>query len=367
MDIEIQTVLKLIESNGFEAYVIGGYVRDKLLGIRSTDIDICTNALPKDLVNIFKSYNAKISLYGAFKIITDKFHYDITTYRKELSYKGRRPDNIIYINNLLDDIKRRDFTINTICMNSNSIIIDELNGINDLNKKIIRCVGDPNTKLKEDPLRILRALRLAISLNFSIESHLLKAIQDNLNLINTLSYMRKREELDRILVSSNAIHGLKYLKKLGVLKVMEISYTNLVYVDDICGMYAELEVSPNYSFTRAEKDNINKIKRILKSGKITNHIIFKNGLYISIVAGKIMGINPAKITKMAQNLPISSAKELNITAEEIIKVLNIRPNKIVKVIQDELIDGVLDNKIRNEKDKLICYIINNRKKWILNE
>lgn len=366
MDKEIQCVLKRIESSGYEAYVVGGYVRDKLLGISSTDIDIATNALPKDLINIFKSYNASISLYGAFKIITDKYNFDITTYRKELSYKGRKPDKIEYINNLLDDIKRRDFTINTICMNSSSTIIDELNGIKDIKDKVIKSVGDPNIKLKEDPLRILRALRFAITLNFSIDRELLSSIKKNLSLIKTLSYARKKEELDRILLSPNAINGLKYLNKLGVLKQLEIKYNHLIYVDDLCGMYAELEISPNYPFTNVEKHNINKIKQILKNKKITNQVLFENGLYISLVAGKILGIDPVKITKMENNLPIRSSNNLSLSAIEMMNILNIKPNKVIKDIQTELINGILNGKLTNDKDTLICYIINNRKKWIKN-
>ena len=366
MNNEIKSILNTIESNGYEAYVIGGFVRDHLLGITSTDIDIATNALPKDLKPIFKTYNAKVSLYGAFKIMTNKYHFDITTYRKEYSYSNRRPDKIEYINNLLEDINRRDFTINTICMNSKGEIIDELKGLNDLKTKTIKCVGDPNIKLKEDPLRILRALRFAITLDFKIDTQLLKAIKKNAKLVKTLSFQRQKEELDRILISPNALNGLKILKNLGILKELNIKYHHLNYVDDLCGMYAQIELSPKYPFTKEEQNNISIIKTIIKSKNINNIIIYKNGLYLSSVAAKILNINPVKIVEIYQKLPIKNIKELDISANEIITILNIKPSKLIKTIQNDLLINILNGKLINDKNEIICYIINNRKRWIKN-
>ena len=366
MNNEIKSILNTIESNGFEAYVIGGFVRDHLLGITSTDIDIATNALPKDLKLIFKNYNAKVSLYGAFKIMTDKYHFDITTYRKEYSYYNRRPDKIEYIDNLIEDINRRDFTINTICMNSKGEIIDELKGLNDLKAKTIKCVGDPNIKLKEDPLRILRALRFAITLDFKIDNQLLKAIKKNIKLVKTLSYQRQKEELDRILISPNAINGLKVLKNLGILKELNIKYNCLNYVDDLCGMYAQIDINSKFPFTKEETNNILIIKSIIKGKRINNITIYKYGLYLTSVAAKILNINTIKVVEMYQKLPIKNIKELDIDSKEIITVLHIEPSKLIKTIQNDLIINILNGKLINDKDQLICYIINNRKRWIKN-
>ena len=166
MNKEIVNVLKKIESNNFEAYVIGGYVRDKLLGIETYDIDIATNALPKDIMSIFNIKS--VTNYGTAKISTDNYRFDIATYRKELSYSNRNPE-VKYINSLNEDIVRRDFTINTIAMNKDGEIVDYLNGVKDLQNRLIRCVGDPTQKIKEDPLRILRALRFSIILDFKLE------------------------------------------------------------------------------------------------------------------------------------------------------------------------------------------------------
>ena len=128
--------VKVIEKEGYEAYVVGGYVRDLLLGISSYDIDICTNATPKELMNIFPSASPK-NLGGIdFKI--KEYHIEITTYREEIKYKNRKPIEFNYINNLVEDLQRRDFTVNAICMNSKGEIIDLVGGIDDLSNLKIK-------------------------------------------------------------------------------------------------------------------------------------------------------------------------------------------------------------------------------------
>jgi len=122
MDKIIKNVLKKIEDAGFEAYLVGGFVRDYLLGIKSLDVDICTNALPKDLHQMFPS-NSNSNTYGGFNLKIKNYNIDITTYRKELKYDKRKPTEIVYIDKLEDDIVRRDFTINSVCMNKEEKII----------------------------------------------------------------------------------------------------------------------------------------------------------------------------------------------------------------------------------------------------
>ena len=361
---DIINVLNKIEENGFEAYVIGGYVRDKLLGIESFDIDIATNAKPKDLITIFNVSSSRTNLYGTTKITTNKYRFDIATYRKELSYNGRKPETIEYINKIDEDILRRDFTINTIAMNSKGDIIDKVGGMKDLQSKLIRCVGDANLKFKEDPLRMLRALRFSFVLDFKLESNLVNALKKNLKLIKTLSNDRIKEEFSKILSSQNAVAGIDYMNKLGLLKLLNISYDNLVYVDDIIGMYAQLNMFEEYPFTKEEKNNINLIKNIIKSGKINNLTLYNNGLYICLVAGKIFGIDREEITAMYNDLPIKSRKDLDITYDEIIKVLNIKPSSVIQKIYNDIINNIMLGELENKKEDIISYIINNKEVYL---
>ena len=249
----IKNILKTLDDNGYEAFLVGGFIRDKLLHIRTYDIDICTNAKPEDLEKLF---NKKVNDYGSLSFKINKYSIDITTFRKELAYVKRKPIKVEYVNSLEEDIKRRDFTINALCMNSDGEIIDLVGGLDDINNKTIRMIGDISSKLQEDPLRILRAIRLATILDFKIEDNLLESIKENNKLILTLSPYRKRCELDKILSSKNFKKGLDLLKKAGILEILNISYDNIKYTKNILGMYAQLNIGCDLEFTKEEKRNI---------------------------------------------------------------------------------------------------------------
>ena len=352
---DIINVLSKLEDNDYEAFVIGGFVRDKLLGKESYDVDIVTNALPKDILQLFGISSNRASNYGTIKFSNGNYRFDIATYRKELVYNGRNPE-VEYINSLEEDIKRRDFTINTIAMNKDGEIVDYLKAINDLQNRIIKCVGDVNIKLKEDPLRILRALRFSIVLDFKLDDNLLNTIKKNMNLISILSKNRIKEEFDKILVSDKALNGLDFMNKLGILKLINISYKEMIDVDDILGMYAQMNVDDDYPFNKEERKSIDSIKNIVNYGKIDNNILFEYGLYLSTVAGKILGLDSESIVKMYNNMPIKCSKDLAIEAEEIMNILNIEPTKTIKIIIDGLIQKILDNELINEKEELIKYI-----------
>lgn len=359
-------ILERIEENGFEAYIVGGYVRDYLLGINSSDVDICTNARVRELLDIFSDYNVSSNEYGAVKLITNDSRIDITTYRRDLKYNGsRRRVEIEYVDNLLDDINRRDFTMNTLCMNKEGNIIDVLNGKEDIEKKIIRCVGNIDDRLNEDPLRMLRAVRFATTLNFEIEEELYKELKRNRTLIAQLSRERIKEELNKILTSTNALRGLKMMRNLGFLDYVGIDFNdNLIYVSDICGMYSQLTLKKEFPFSKEEKETIKAVKNILNYGIIDENVIFTYGLYVSLVAGSILGVEREYITSLEKNLPIKRIKDIKISSDEICSILNIKLNKIIHLVYDELKDLILKGKLINDNNSIKEYLMVNRKKWL---
>ena len=330
---EIKYILLKIINNGFEAYLVGGYVRDFLLDRRTKDIDICTNALPKDLAQIFQNDNVKISSYGSIKLFYNNYSIDITTYRKELDYLEGKPTKIKYINDLETDIKRRDFTINALYMDIKGNIIDLVGGKKDLENKKICVIGNIKEKFREDPLRILRALRLKITLDFTLDSEIIDYIHLNKEEISKISNTRKKEEINKMLISKNVVQGFAYLQELQVLDILGISYDNLKYVDDIHGMYAQLNLPEDFPLTKEEKDNIKSLKEILAYGKIDYGILFKYGLYLATVAGKIMEIDNFQINEIYNQMPIKNSHELAICGDEIIAILNIEPSKKIKSIK----------------------------------
>ena len=360
------SVLEKIEENGFEAYIVGGYVRDHLLGIESGDIDICTNARVKELLDIFSDINVTSNEYGSVKIVTDKLRMDITTYRRDLKYNGnRRKVEIEYVDNLIDDINRRDFTMNTLCMNKDKNIIDILGGQQDIENKIIRCVGNIEDRINEDPLRMLRAVRFATTLGFTIEDELYRKLKENKELIEQLSRERIKEELTKILINKNAIMGLNMLEDLGFLPYIGISCDNsIVPVPDICGMYSQLELIKKFPFSKEEKDNIKSIKNILNYGIIDDNVVFNYGLYLSMVAGDILGIDKDVIVDIEKNLVIRRYKDIDISSDEICEILNCKPGKVISLVYEDLKDVILTRKLDNVNGTIRDYVFNNRKKWL---
>lgn len=366
MNKTIIDILEKIESNGFEAYVVGGFVRDFLLGIETSDIDICTNARVKELMDIFNDYNVTSNEYGAVKLSSNDLRIDITTYRRDLRYNGnRRNVEIEYVDNLIDDVQRRDFTMNSLCMNKEGTIIDVFNGEEDINNRIIRCVGKINDRINEDPLRMLRAVRFATTLEFRIEKELYKELKNNRKLLKQLSKERIKEELTKILVNKNAIKGLKMLRDLGFLEYIGIDYNEkLVYVSDICGMYSQLIIKDEFPFSKEEKGNIKSIQNIVNYGKIDENVLFNYGLYLSIVAGSILGIDKEYISGLNKSLVITSIKDIDISSKEICEILEVKPSKVIGEVYEVLKDLILKRELDNDNLLIRNYLFSNRKKWL---
>ena len=355
----IKNILSKIENHGFEAYIIGGYVRDLLVGKSSFDIDICTNATPKELIKIFPQSSTKN--LGGIEFKIREYHFEITTYREEIKYKNRKPIEYNYINNLVEDLKRRDFTINAICMNTKREIIDLIDGTKDLANLKIKMIGNIKTKIKEDPLRILRAIRIATHLNFSLDSELYKELKKEYKRVLKLSNTRIKEELDKILLSENPKKGLKLLEELGISKLLGLTYNEITNVKNLEAMYAQIDIKYNLPFTKVERENIKNIKSILKKGDINKSTLYKHGLFLTTVAGEILNINKKTINKMYKELPIKVRKDLNITPDEIVKILNIEYSSIVGKILNDLENLIISGKIKNKKKDIIKYLIETKK------
>lgn len=204
MPIDVKDIINEIYINGYEAYIVGGCVRDSIVGIKPNDYDITTNAKPADAIRIFKNYRVIETgiKHGTITLIKNKNEYEITTYRIDGTYNdNRRPESVEFTSDIVQDLKRRDFTINSIAYNHKVGIVDAFNGIEDINKKIIRTVGNPDERFKEDGLRIIRAVRFSSKLNFEIDNKTLESIYKNIKLIKNISSERIQEELNKILLS----------------------------------------------------------------------------------------------------------------------------------------------------------------------
>lgn len=195
-------VIEKIEAKGFEAYIVGGAVRDALLGVELHDFDMATNADPEDLLEIFKDYkvlNHGIA-FGTLGVVVDETGFEITTYRGEAGYTDlRHPDKVEFLKSKDEDLKRRDFTINAMMFHPERGLYDPLGGYSDLEDETLKAVGDASERFKEDSLRILRLFRFSVSLGFKIEEATMIEAEKNLGLLKGLSKERVFAEIDKAL------------------------------------------------------------------------------------------------------------------------------------------------------------------------
>ncbi len=208
---EVSLILDLFKKAGYEAFCVGGAVRDCIMGITPGDWDITTNATPEETARIFKDYRIIETgiKHGTVTVIIDKKPFEITTYRIDGEYEdNRHPHNVTFTKNLKDDLARRDFTVNAVAYNPGTGVVDFYCGQDHIYNSIIKTVGDPDKRFNEDGLRIMRALRFASTLGFEIEEKTAEAIHRNKDLLKNISAERLNVELTKLVCGKNAFNIL---------------------------------------------------------------------------------------------------------------------------------------------------------------
>lgn len=202
----VSRALSMLEDAGYEAFIVGGCVRDALRGITPKDYDITTSALPEETKSVFRDYRVIETgiQHGTVTVMMDGMPLEITTYRTEGTYSdNRHPDSVSFTTSLREDVARRDFTMNAIAYSPVRGLIDYFGGAEDIRDGIIRCVGDPGTRFREDALRMMRGIRFASALGFAIEENTAAAIRENKERISAVSAERIRVELTKLLCGAN--------------------------------------------------------------------------------------------------------------------------------------------------------------------
>lgn len=215
---DAEKLINILSDNGCKAYAVGGCVRDYLLGKPEKDIDITTSAKPETVEEILKQNNIKVIetglQHGTVTAVLNGENYEITTFRKDGEYKdNRRPESVSFVDDVKEDLSRRDFTINAMAYNHKEGIVDLFGGKKDIDNKVIRAVGNADLRFKEDALRIMRALRFSATLCFDIEESTKKAIFDNMYLLDNIAKERIFTELKKLLAGDNALQVLDAYKE----------------------------------------------------------------------------------------------------------------------------------------------------------
>jgi tRNA nucleotidyltransferase (CCA-adding enzyme) len=333
-------VLQSLEDAGYEAFLVGGCVRDNLLGKEPADYDITTNALPNEIIKVFPRTIPTGIKHGTISVIQNKTVIEVTTYRVEGNYEDhRRPNEVQFVSQLKDDLMRRDFTINAMAMNRKGNVIDYVNGRDDLRTGIIRTVGKAENRFEEDALRMLRACRFASQLSFSIDESTMKAIQKCKSYANHLAVERIVAEFEKIWRSSQPSNGLRPLLSTNLIldlppfhfqtiepNITEVEWNNLdvfstslerwVYFlylifrrsknhQQVCRKDL-ISILPKFKFSNHDKRAIASIVILIDEWDITiteeqgKLLLLKYQLNTVLVAEQIW----EKITKRKSNLPL---------------------------------------------------------------
>lgn len=247
-------IISALNKAGYEAYIVGGCVRDCLLGKQPKDWDITTSALPEQVKAVFShTYDTGIE-HGTVTVLIGKEGYEVTTYRIDGEYKdNRHPESVVFTNRLTGDLARRDFTMNAVAYSPAAGFVDEFGGIEDMRAGIIRAVREPSERFREDALRMMRALRFSAQLGFEIEKNTRAAIDENAHLIKNISMERVRDELLKLLLSDNP------------LKVYELKDTGIAdYVlPDLSAMLDENKAEIMSLLERTEKTAVKRLALIM--------------------------------------------------------------------------------------------------------
>ena len=204
LPVKVDNIIKTLEAAGYEAFAVGGCIRDSVLGRTPQDWDITTSAKPQDVKRLFSHTIDTGIQHGTVTVMLEHEGFEVTTYRIDGEYEdARHPKEVTYTVNLLEDLKRRDFTINAMAYNESRGLVDAFDGMGDLQKKVIRCVGNPKERFTEDALRMLRALRFAAQLGFEVEEQTFAAIRELAQTIEKISAERIQTELVKLLTSDH--------------------------------------------------------------------------------------------------------------------------------------------------------------------
>ncbi len=239
----VKYIINTLIAAGYDAYAVGGCVRDSILGREPDDWDITTSALPEQVKRLFRRTIDTGIQHGTVTVMLEKEGFEVTTYRIDGEYKdSRHPKEVMFTPNLMEDLKRRDFTINAMAYNDKVGIVDEFDGIQDLKRKVIRCVGNPEERFCEDALRIMRAIRFSAQLGYSIEENTRKAITKKAFTLKNISAERIQTELIKLVVSDHP-----YLLK----DAYDTGVTNVI-LPEFDRMMQTTQNNPHHQYTVGE-------------------------------------------------------------------------------------------------------------------
>lgn len=380
---DARAVLQKIEDAGFDAFFVGGSVRDTLLNKPIHDVDIASSAYPAEIKHIFKKTVDTGIEHGTVMVIHDGEGYEVTTFRTESGYQDfRRPDQVTFVRSLKEDLMRRDFTINAFALKEDRTVIDIFDGLSDLEHKIIRAVGDPHERFHEDALRMMRAVRFASQLDFKIEAKTLKAIEENNMLLGKISVERILVEFEKMMLGSKPNRGLEDMLTTKLNEYCPGFKDRSKDLDQLTKYPLELLENPEQVWTMIAwslKLTPQEVMPFLKQWKTSNDLIKNVSATLQVLSmdkndqnerlalfnageanvvnairvAQILGMNREAWLDTYQNLQIKDTHEMAITGKELIQKGIIKPGPQMGQVLNRLKLMVINDELKNESLALL--------------
>lgn len=385
-------VLEKIWGAGFEAYYVGGSVRDRLLGLEVNDVDIATSAHPYEIKDIF-SRTVDVGIeHGTVLVLAEEREYEITTFRTESTYKDfRRPDSVTFVRSLTEDLKRRDFTMNAIAMDEEGLLQDPFGGLKDIENEIIRAVGNPHERFNEDALRMMRAVRFAAQLDFRIEEETMISIKENAHLLEKIAIERIQIEFEKLLTGSWRQKGLEAMLSTNLYqycpglaeekKALEALIEDQESFEDAESAWAmlayqiskenHLDIFNDRKFLVKWKLSNKKIKKTrkllyglknrIKSGMIEPLEIFNLGIEDALKVESLMNhlgeeTKVEELEKIYQDLVIKDPDELAIRGQDLMQISAKKAGPWLGEALTYALESVVCGRVINEKQKIIGFL-----------
>lgn len=383
--LQASPLLEKLQNKGFQAYFVGGSVRDFLMKRPIGDIDIATDAQPEEIESLFKKTIHVGKEHGTIIVLLNGEPYEVTTFRTEEGYTDfRRPEKVSFIRSLKEDLKRRDLTINSMAMTINGSIIDYFGGRNDIRKKRIHTVGDPSERFHEDALRMLRAIRFVSQLGFRLSEETFDAMKREKELLSHISVERKAVEMEKLLLGSWCGQALLFIFSTGLSSALpgfqkcspqqaeaiarfpfhQLKEKEELWAAVLCLL--EVPLGSSQSFLRQWKLSaklFNKAAVIQKNQRTSwdRFSLYKAGIQTALSAERIrMLLTEEKIdhgrlqhlTEVYESLPIKSVKELAVDGHELMEFRQMKPGKWIAEELEKIEKAVVGDGLENGKEAI---------------
>ena len=383
--INAQPVLQKIQAAGFEAYFVGGCVRDVLLHQSIHDVDIATSAYPSEIKELF-SRTIDIGIeHGTVLVLWHEEQYEVTTFRTESTYQDfRRPDQVTFVRSLAEDLKRRDFTMNALALAENGTIIDLFNGLSDINQKVVRAVGDANERFHEDALRMMRGLGFISQLDFTMAPDTLAAIEKHSQLLSFISIERIRIEWEKLVLGrarNRALHLFlatncflycpQFEQQIeGLQKFIELPEKQLTEVEAAWTLLMDCLDVPERQFVaffkewKLSNNTIKQIQKTYQGLQFRKHFPWNRWMVYTLGAEVVLRVESllayynleqsfVAIEELVQLLPIESLKDLQVNGHDLQHTFQKKPGKWLSDTLHFLEKQVVEGAVANQKVELL--------------